>query len=99
MRRTGVQSARWSPSGDHIVIVADFQIRMTVWSLEEHSSLYFRGPKYPEKGFEFSPDCQLLAVAEVRFTQGLVNLDHSPPHPLTYIQILCLHFVIRAFFL
>ena len=79
MCRSGVQSARWSPSGNHIVIVADFQIRMTVWSLEVNSSLYFKGPKYPKKGFEFSPDGQLLAVAEVRSTQGLVNL-----HLLSY---------------
>lgn len=61
----GVQSARWSPSGRHILIVADFQIRMTIWSLEESSSVYVTGPKFPERGCAFSPNGQLLAVAEV----------------------------------
>ena len=61
----GAQSARWSPSGRHILIVADFQIRLTIWSLEDCTSVYVTGPKFPEKGSAFSPDGQLLALAEV----------------------------------
>ena len=62
---TGVQTAVWSPDGCHILLVADFQIRMTIWSLKRRSAIYVRGPKHAERGLQFSADGKRLAVAEV----------------------------------
>ena len=56
----------WSPDGCHVLLVADFQIRMTVWSLKARAAIYVRGPKHAERGLAFSPDGSRLAVAEVR---------------------------------
>ena len=55
----------WSPDGYHILLVADFQIRMTVWSLKARSAIYVRGPKHAERGLAFAPDGSKLVVAEV----------------------------------
>ena len=62
----GVQHARWSPDGQHILVTADFQIRITIWSLVDRSCTYIKGPKHGTKGLAFSPDGQHLALAEVR---------------------------------
>ena len=78
---TGVQTAVWSPDGCHIVLVADFQIRMTIWSLKRRSAIYVRGPKHADRGLRFSPDGTLLAVAEVgRHVRGL---ETSVPYHCT----------------
>jgi len=63
----------WSPDGCHVLLVADFQIRMTVWSLKARSAIYVRGPKHAERGLAFSPDGGRLAVVEV----GIVALPRA----------------------
>ena len=47
------------------MLVADFQIRMTIWSLKQRSAIYVRGPKHAGRGLRFSADGRRLAVAEV----------------------------------
>lgn len=61
----GVQHAIWSPDGLHVLVVADFQIRITIWSLVDRTCSYIKGPKFADKGIAFSPDGRLLALAEV----------------------------------
>lgn len=61
----GVVAARWAPDGQHILLTADFGIRLSVWSLVDQSCIYLRGPKHLHAGLAFSPDNSLLAVAHV----------------------------------
>ncbi len=62
----GVNAPRWSPDGQNIILVADFQIRMTIWSLVNRTCLHINGPKFSDRGFAFSPDGSLMALLEVR---------------------------------
>lgn len=63
----GISAVRWAPDALGIVVVADFNIRTTVWSLQERSCTYLKGPKLPGlAGLCFSPDAKQLAVLEVR---------------------------------
>jgi WD40 repeat protein len=62
----GVQKALWAPDGQNILIVADFQIRLTVWSLVDSACTVLRGPKFHDKGIAFSEDGALAVVLEVR---------------------------------
>jgi hypothetical protein len=57
---------RWSPDGLSVVLVADFCVRMTVWSLVDRKCTYLPGPKHAAKGIAFSPRADQLAVLEVR---------------------------------
>lgn len=61
----GIVTARWAPSGQHILLTSDFQVRLSVWSLVDQKCKYLRGPKHDKAGCAFSPDGTLLAVAGV----------------------------------
>ena len=61
----GIRHVRWSPSGQHIIVTADFQIRMTIWSLVDQTCIHVKGPKFPCRGLQFSPEGDMMAVAEV----------------------------------
>lgn len=62
----GIKHARWTPDGLSLVLVADFCVRMTIWSLVDRKCTYLPGPKYASKGLAFSPKADQLAVLEVR---------------------------------
>ena len=62
----GVASARWAPDGTALVVVADFQIRLSVWSLVDRSCVVIPKPKFADRGLSFSPDGQMMALAHVR---------------------------------
>ena len=36
----GMQSCRWAPTSRHVITIADFNLRMTVWSLVDRSVQY-----------------------------------------------------------
>jgi WD40 repeat protein len=61
----GIVAARWTPDGQHILLTADFGVRLSAWSLVDQSCAYLRGPKHAQAGLAFSPDGSLLAVAHV----------------------------------
>lgn len=49
-------------------MTSEFQIRVTIWSLVNRSSLHITGPKHAHRGMAFSPDQSLMAVLEVRLS-------------------------------
>ncbi|KAL0217988.1 hypothetical protein RCL1_008836 [Eukaryota sp. TZLM3-RCL] len=57
-----IVNAYWAPDSRHIITVADFQLRLTVWSLISRSGQYIPFPKYSNQGVAFSPDGSMLAV-------------------------------------
>ncbi|KAK3278435.1 hypothetical protein CYMTET_13627 [Cymbomonas tetramitiformis] len=70
----GIASARWSPEGREILTVADFNIRMTVWSLANKSCTYIKAPKFPNKGCTFSPDGNFMALLERRDCKDFISI-------------------------
>mmetsp|Transcript_481 Transcript_481/g.1053 ORF Transcript_481/g.1053 Transcript_481/m.1053 type:complete len:436 (-) Transcript_481:31-1338(-) len=70
----GISYARWSPEGRQIITVADFQIRITVWSLINKSCKYIKAPKFSNKGMTFSPDGKFMALAERRDCKDYVSV-------------------------
>ena len=66
----GVTAARWTPDGRHILLTADFNLRLSVWSLVDQSCQYLKGPKHAAAGLAFSPDGTQLAVMHVRWALG-----------------------------
>ncbi len=56
---------RRSPDGLSVLIVADFGVRMTVWSLVDRRCAYLPGPKHAARGLAFEPEGGCMAVLEV----------------------------------
>lgn len=62
--------------------MADFQIRMTIWSLVNRTCLHINGPKFADRGVGFSPDGSLMALLEVRSSCYIVACP-PPVHILS----------------
>ncbi|EFJ50847.1 hypothetical protein VOLCADRAFT_73435 [Volvox carteri f. nagariensis] len=60
----GVAAVRWSPDGCSVLVVAEFALRVTVWSLTDRKCRYLRGPKHVDRGVAFSADGAHMAVLE-----------------------------------
>ena len=83
----GLACVRFSPGGRHVLATADFQLRITVWSLLDRSVCYIRFPKFTEAGLDFSPDGRQMALAERRDGKDSVALLATPnpnPNPNPY---------------
>lgn len=75
----GICHAMWCPSGKEVLLVADFQVKMTIWSLIDQSCLTLPSAKLAEAGLGFSPDGKMLAVLEVRH-QNSLQISLRSPH-------------------
>ncbi|GBF93064.1 hypothetical protein Rsub_05675 [Raphidocelis subcapitata] len=74
----GVTNCRWSPDGLSVLIVADFSVRLTVWSLVDRRCSYLPGPKHAARGLAFDPAGRRMAVLERKECKDWVALyDHS----------------------
>eukprot|EP00697_Spironema_sp_BW2_P004277 gnl/Spiro4/15820_TR8515_c0_g1_i1.p1 gnl/Spiro4/15820_TR8515_c0_g1~~gnl/Spiro4/15820_TR8515_c0_g1_i1.p1 ORF type:complete len:470 (-),score=132.29 gnl/Spiro4/15820_TR8515_c0_g1_i1:102-1448(-) len=70
----GVVHARWSPDGRHILTTADFNLRVTIWSLVNRSVSCIKFPKFSSKGLSFSNNGQYMALAERRECKDSVGI-------------------------
>ncbi|CAN7987120.1 unnamed protein product [Ixodes hexagonus] len=70
----GITGAYWSPDSRHILTVADFQIRITIWSLVDKSVHYLEHAKPHLPCLSFSSSGKLLAVAERRDSKDYVSV-------------------------
>lgn len=61
----GCGTALWSPTSSHVLLVADFCIRLSLWSLETRECCHLPGPKHPAQGLAFSAQGDHLAVLQV----------------------------------
>ena len=60
----GARHCAWSPDGRSVLVVADFQIRLSIYSMFGEPVHILRGPKNVNRGMDFSPNGELLAYAE-----------------------------------
>eukprot|EP00730_Choanoeca_flexa_P013387 TRINITY_DN5257_c0_g1_i2.p1 TRINITY_DN5257_c0_g1~~TRINITY_DN5257_c0_g1_i2.p1 ORF type:complete len:428 (+),score=77.70 TRINITY_DN5257_c0_g1_i2:87-1370(+) len=60
----GLDHVMWAPDGRHILTTAQFQLRITIWSLVSQHVSYIRFPKHARSGACFSPDAKFLSVLE-----------------------------------
>ena len=72
----GITNIRWSPDSRHIIALAEFNIKLTVWSLVQKLVRYIKFPKN-DTCVEFSANGQYLAVVERRDGKDCLSLFHS----------------------
>eukprot|EP00898_Chlorokybus_atmophyticus_P000443 jgi/Chlat1/139/Chrsp1S03234 len=70
----GVAAARWAPCGRQLLSTAQFNIRITAWSLHSKSCVYIPAPKHATKGLAFSSDGRFMALAERKDCKDYVSI-------------------------
>ena len=61
---SGIAGLWWSASSAHICVVADFQLRLSVWSLAASEVLHIRSPKFEDRGFSFTANGKFMLLVE-----------------------------------
>ena len=62
--QSGIIFSRWTPDSRKIIITNDFNVRLSIWSLIDKSTVYINGPKSEKKGISFSSNGYFMALAE-----------------------------------
>ncbi|XP_046850970.1 WD repeat-containing protein WRAP73-like [Xenia sp. Carnegie-2017] len=70
----GLVTVKWSPDSRHILTIAEFNIRITLWSLIDKSVSYFEYPKHANKGLDFTKDGHYMALAERRNCKDFLSI-------------------------
>ncbi|XP_035697911.1 WD repeat-containing protein WRAP73-like isoform X1 [Branchiostoma floridae] len=70
----GLESVCWSPDSRHILTFANFQLRITVWSLINKSVSYIKYPKQGKKMLDFTSDGSYMALAERRDCKDYISV-------------------------
>ena len=71
---SGVTFSRWTPDSRKVIIVNDFNVRMSIWSLIDKSTVYIDGPKFKDKGIAFSSNGYFMALAERRESKDTIGI-------------------------
>ena len=70
----GVMHMRWSPDSRHVVTIAEFNLRATVWSLLDKTSVAVPMPKHAKTGLDFSADGEYMAVAHRQDGKDVIRI-------------------------
>lgn len=70
----GLTACYWTPDSRHILTMADFHLRLTLWSLVNKSVSYIKYPKLTQDGLDFTPDGQYMALAERRDCKDHISI-------------------------
>lgn len=70
----GLTSIVWSPDSRHIFTIAEFHLRITIWSLISKSVSYMKYPKSCSCNLDFSPDGKYVAIAERRNSIDYISI-------------------------
>ncbi|EGI64579.1 WD repeat-containing protein 8 [Acromyrmex echinatior] len=71
----GLQGVTWSPDSKHIFTIADFNIQLSIWNLEEQTVSYIQNIKSSSfDKLHFSPNGERLAVIVTEVDQDTVEI-------------------------
>lgn len=70
----GLVACRWAPDARHILTMADFQLRVTLWSLTTKGVSFIKNPKSLHSNTDFSKDGRIMAMVERRDCKDYVNI-------------------------
>jgi len=62
--QSGITNCLWTPDSRKIILFNDFNVRMSIWSLVDKSTIYINSPKFNNKCLLFSENGNFMALAE-----------------------------------
>ncbi len=62
--QSGIINCLWTPDSRKIILFNDFNVRMSIWSLVDKSTVYINSPKFNDKCILFSENGNFMALAE-----------------------------------
>jgi len=62
--QSGITNCLWTPDSRKILLFNDFNVRMSIWSLVDKSTVYINSPKFNNKCLLFSDNGNFMALAE-----------------------------------
>lgn len=71
---SGVQGFYFSPDSNYIFITSEFNLRMSIYTLQGQFIGYIKNPKFSYKGFDISDDGELLAFIEHSDGRDLIQI-------------------------
>ena len=91
----GLIYCSFTPDSRHIITIAEFSLRLTIWSLTSKTVCHIKYPKVSltadkkqVKGLDFSTDGKFLAIAERKMSKDYINIyDTSTYSKLKYFQV------------
>ena len=62
--QSGIINCLWTPDSRKVILFNDFNVRMSIWSLVDKSTVYINSPKYNDKCINFSEKGNFMALGE-----------------------------------
>ena len=62
--QSGIINCLWTPDSRKIILFNDFNVRLSIWSLVDKSTVYINSPKYNDKCITFCEKGNFMALGE-----------------------------------
>lgn len=72
-----IATATFGRTEDEVILTSDFGTKVTVWSVASGRSVEIKDPKFPTKGFAYSPRTGLFTILSRPGPQDIITL-HAP---------------------
>ncbi|KAI8091051.1 uncharacterized protein B0P05DRAFT_528559 [Gilbertella persicaria] len=76
-RRFPIVRVRWSPDSKSILCISELKLRLAIWNLSTQELKYMNHLKFIDKGIEFSPDGNYVAIVELIEGKEYISIYHA----------------------
>ncbi|KAI9476565.1 MAG: WD40-repeat-containing domain protein [Benjaminiella poitrasii] len=68
---------QWSSDSKNVLCISELKLRLAIWNLSTKEMKYINHLKYSEKGIEFSPDKNYVAIVEKYKEKDCIGIYHG----------------------
>jgi WD40 repeat protein len=72
-----IANAEFGVSDDEVLVLSDFNSKLTVWNTKTGRTIDIRDPKFPIGGHEYRPNSEILAILTKSAAQDMLTI-HAP---------------------
>ena len=75
--QSGIINCLWTPDSRKVILFNDFNVRMSIWSLVDKSTVYINSPKYNDKCINFCEKGNFMALGERQNGKDFIGIYFS----------------------